>query len=447
MNASIDQALLEPSGIDCLCGKRHHAKVRDIDVRDGAIDDIPELIKRYGASYVYVLQDENTREAAGDRVLKLLRDHNVSYDQHTLTGKIEPDEFSVGSALMYCPLDAEMIITVGTGTLNDVGKIVASQRGLPYMIVGTAPSMDGFASATSSVIRDGFKLSLNSKCPEIVVGDTSVLAEAPMHMIASGLGDMIAKYTSISEWRIANLITGQYYCPVVADMIRRALRCCVEAAPDAFRRDKNAVAAVMNGMILSGIAANFAGCSNPVSGTEHYFSHIRDMRSLEFGTPVDLHGIQCGASTVDVIKAFNIAMNIVPDRKKALDYVLAFDYFSWQKVLRQNLGRSAESMIGNEKKEKKYDKDLHISRLDKILDKYDEIKGICADELPPAAEVAQTLRAVGAPSSCEELGMSTKEIRDAFYMTKDIRDKYILTRLLWDLGEIDEVADRLFSGV
>ena len=29
--------------------------------------------------------------------------------------------------------------------------------------------------------------------------------------------------------------------------------------------------------------------------------------------------------------------------------------------------------------------------------------------------------------------------------TKDIRDKYVLPRLLWDLGELDEVCEKVFG--
>ena len=38
------------------------------------------------------------------------------------------------------------------------------------------------------------------------------LAEAPVEMMISGLGDMLAKYVSICEWRISNIINGEYYC-------------------------------------------------------------------------------------------------------------------------------------------------------------------------------------------------------------------------------------------
>ena len=96
------------------------------------------------------------------------------------------------------------MVAVGSRVINDIGKIVANTAKVPYAIVGTAPSMDGYASATSSMVRDGVKVTLNSKCAEIIVGDTDILKTAPLHMLKSGLGDMVAKYVSICEWRISS---------------------------------------------------------------------------------------------------------------------------------------------------------------------------------------------------------------------------------------------------
>ena len=54
------------------------------------------------------------------------------------------------------------------------------------MIVGTAPSMDGFASATSSVIRDGLKISLATTAPVAFLADTSIMKEAPARLLQAG---------------------------------------------------------------------------------------------------------------------------------------------------------------------------------------------------------------------------------------------------------------------
>ena len=103
---------------------------------------------------------------------------------------------------------------------------------------------------------------------------------------------MLAKYVSICEWRIANLITGEYYCETIAQMVRTALKKCVDNAEGLLKRDEEAIKAVFEGLIIGGVAMSYAGVSRPASGVEHYFSHVWDMRALEFGTNMDLHGIQ-----------------------------------------------------------------------------------------------------------------------------------------------------------
>ena len=438
------EKLLAWDGFVCDCGKAHYAKVKDVLIDFGALKRIPDLVRKYGAKKVFVFFDENTYKAAGEKVLAILDDAGIEHGQYRFPGeRFEPDERSVGSAIMHFDPSCDMIVTVGTGCLNDIGKIVANVSDKPYMIVGTAPSMDGYSSATSSMIRDGLKVSLDSKCPEVVVGDLDVLSASPLRMIQAGIGDMAAKYVSIGEWQLSRIINGEYYCPTVADMVSAALKKCADNADGIMKRDPEAVRAVMEGMVLAGIAANYAGISRPVSGIEHYFSHIWDMRALEFNAPSDLHGIQCGVATLLSLKIFEYVKSVVPNKEKALEYVKNFDYEEYKTYLVSILGKSAESMIANEAKEGKYDPAKHAARLDHILEHYDEIMAVI-NAMPTYDEVYATLKAAGFPLTAEEIGFFAKDVYDASIVAKDIRDKYAVTRLLWDLGLLEEACDELF---
>ena len=84
---------------------------------------------------------------------------------------------------------------------------------------------------------------------------------------------------------------------------------------------------------MSGIAMSFAGVSRPASGIEHYFSHIWDMRALEFKTNQDLHGIQVGIGTILTLKIYEYLKGVQPDREKALEYVNQFDLKKHQHFL------------------------------------------------------------------------------------------------------------------
>lgn len=182
----------------------------------------------------------------------------------------------------------------------------------------------------------------------------------------------------------------------------------------------------------------FAGVSRPASGVEHYYSHIWDMRGLEFGAKVDLHGIQCAVATNIAAGLYEKVLKITPDRQKALDYVQSFDYTAWAKELRKLLGFGAEAMIALEEKEEKYSVKNHASRLDIIIEKWDTICKIIQEEIPTQKEIEDVLDRIGAPKTLEEIGIDC-DLTITLKATKDIRDKYVLSRLLWDLGVIETV--------
>ncbi len=427
---------------NCKCGKQHIFNSQII-VKEGALREIPRLLKQYEAKKIFLLADQNTYAAAGKAVEELIESSVKIAKCIFGENALEPDEHSVGRAIMYYEADCDVVIGVGSGVINDIGKIVANVAGKPYIIVGTAPSMDGYASATSSMTRDGLKISLNSKCADVIIGDLDVLCQAPVKMMASGLGDMLAKYVSICEWRIANLITGEYYCEDIAQLVREALKKCADNAGGLLKRDKEAVKAVFEGLVIGGVAMAYAGVSRPASGVEHYFSHVWDMRGVEFGTPVDFHGIQCAAATYHAIKLYEIVKNQTPNYEKAAAYVAAFDQDAWEQTLRQFLGKGAEAMIALEKKEGKYRKDTHPARFQRIAENWDAILQIIGEELPSSEEMANLLNTIGISTDLNTLGVDKECARTTFMATKDIRDKYVLSRLAWDLGTLEELAQQI----
>lgn len=436
--------LISRGKFTCKCGKLHDPKIKKAIIRSGAVNDVCAAIEELGGKKAFVIDDVNTHKAAGKKVISILNAAGVPHTLYTFKEtRSEPDEHAIGSIMLHYDSSCDIIVSVGSGVINDLGKIAADVAGVPYIIVGTAPSMDGYASGTSSVIRDSLKVSVNSRCPDIVIGDLDILAEAPMRMIQSGLGDMVAKYISIVEWKISKIINDEYYCDDIADLIIAGLDKCVKNAKGIVSRDKEAVRAVMEGMVLSGVAANYASVSRPVSGMEHYFSHVWDMRMVEFGTPADFHGIQCGIGTIDSIKVYEHIKKLVPSKEKALEYAKSFSYEDWKKILVKNLGKSADAMIENEAKEHKYDVEAHKARLDKIIAHWDEIIAVI-NTLPSYDEITALFDTVGAPKTVAEIGLSAEEERMAFLISKDIRDKYIGSRLLWDIGELDETASIIF---
>ena len=424
---------------NCSCGKTHIFRSRVI-IQEGALREIPQLLKPFSAKQVYLIADRNTYTAAGKSVCRILEQAQIGYTLCLFQeDALEPDEHSIGKAILhYTPCD--LVMGIGSGVINDISKIVANVTGKPYMIVATAPSMDGYASATSSMTRDGLKVSVPSKCADVIIGDLDVLSKAPVKMMASGLGDMLAKYVSICEWRIAHLITGEYYCEQVAQLIRQALKRCTDNAAGILTRDKAAVKAVFEGLVIGGMAMAYAGVSRPASGVEHYFSHVWDMRGVEFGTPVELHGIQCAVATYHAVRLYESLRTYTPDEEKASAYVAAFDLPAWEQNLRSFLGKGAEAMIAQECREGKYRKASHPARFARIVQNWDAILQIIDQELPSSGELGKLFDTIGISKDLSSLGVDTECARTTFKATKDIRDKYVLSRLAWDLGILEDLT-------
>lgn len=428
----------------CACGKVHGADIDEVIVGSDVVRRLPECVRRYGAKKPFILADRNTFAAAGGTVCSILEEAGLAYTAYVFPdAHLEPNEQAVGAAVMHFDHSCDLIVGVGSGVINDIGKILSRVSGRKYIIVGTAPSMDGYASATSSMSMDGLKVSLPTRCADVILGDTDILKNAPLHMLKSGLGDMLAKYVSIAEWRIAHLITGEYYCERVAQLIRDAVKACVDHAEGLLNRDADAVQAVFEGLVTGGVAMAYAGVSRPASGVEHYFSHVWDMRGLEFGTPVDLHGIQCAMATLKAVQLYEALQTMTPDEARANAYVEAFDYEDWKRQLRSFLGKSAETMIALEAKEGKYRKETHPARFRTIQDHWDEILNILDEELPSSRDLACLLDTIGISTDLNTLGVDRACARMTFQATKDIRDKYVLSRLAWDLGVLDELSELL----
>jgi len=438
------ERILKHGGFSCSCGRYHSAAVKDIIISRGAAAQVPALIKKHEGKKAFLISDLNTYEAAGKSVEKYLDDAGIPYTGFVFQNSdLEPDERAVGQAALYFDTGCDIILGIGSGTVNDIGKMLAKVTGCKYIVVCTAPSMDGYASATSSMIRNGIKVSLPSVCPCAIAADLDIISNAPDRLLQAGLGDMLAKYISICEWRISNIITGEFYCEEIAGIVRASLRRCISASYGLKNREPEAVKVFIEGLILAGMAMSFAESSRPASGIEHYFSHLWEMRSLQFGTPAYLHGIQCGVASVLALHIYEFIKAIKPCRQKALDYVRNFSVDSWNKFITGFLGSGASPLTEQEKTEGKYDKQKHRERLEVILSNWDEILKVINEELPSCKDVERMLKEAGAPVNAGELGHSGDIVRDTFMVTKDIRDKYIASRLLWDLGLLDEAAEYL----
>lgn len=438
--------LLAQEGHDCGCGKHHGCGLKFLKIGRGAVEALPEGMAAIGVKRPFVVMDCNTAKAAGDRVEGVLKAHDIPYVRFVFpgTGRMEPDERAVGALTMAFDPRCDVLLAVGSGVINDCCKVVAHAAGLPSMVVCTAPSMDGYASNSSSMIQNRVKVSLYNACPQAILADTDILKTAPDVMLRAGLGDMLAKYVSVCEWRISHIVYGDPYCEEIAGLVRASLKKIVAHADGLMRREDDALAAVVEGLILSGVAMAFAEISRPASGLEHYFSHLWEMQSLQKGAPSDLHGIQVGVGTLLTLWIYENVLNIPQvDVEKARKAMADFSAEAWEAQARRIFGGIAPEILALEERARKNDPAKHEKRLEIIAARWDDIRQIIAEELPSEKSIHDLMARCGLPLSPADLGLTAQDTVDALLGSRDIRDKYLTSSLLWDLGLLEETAEKL----
>lgn len=425
----------------CACGQVHEAPLRFVRVGRNAVQALPEALHTIGCHRPFIVCDKNTRRAAWDKVRTVLEQAGIPYGLHCFEQEhLEPDEHAVGEICMAFDPECDAVVALGSGVINDCCKVFAHAAGKLQVIVGTAPSMDGYASNCASMIVSRVKTTLYSSCPAAIIADTDIMKDAPERMLWAGLGDMLAKYIALCEWRIAHIVTGEEYCENVAALMRRTLEKIVAAAPRLMERDPEVIGAIAEGLILSGVAMAFAGTSRPASGQEHYFSHVWEMFALDRGLPAELHGIQVGVGTVLCFRLYQRLRGQTPNRQHAEAFMAAFDPAAWEAQVRRVYGQAAQTLIHNEYSLwHKNDPAAHQQRLDRILARWPEICR-AMDTLPDADRILALMQSTGMPTRPEEIGESPQDVQDALLTARDTRNKYLTGSLLWDLGLLEDYA-------
>ena len=435
--------LTRPEGFSCACGKRHACPMNYLKIGPGAIAEAGQMVKALGCAKPFILCDENTYAAAGKQTEAALSQAGIPYLLYRIPchgPRLSPAEWEAGSALMRFDPACDLVLGIGTGVINDLCKVLAYATGRKSAIIGTAPSMDGFASNSSAMEVNQVKLTLFNRAPRGILLDTDILCQAPMRMLGAGLGDMVAKYVALCEWRMSHIVTGEYYCEDVAQLMRAAVKRVTDAAPGIPSRNPQAIQAIAEGLVISGIAMAFAEVSRPASGLEHYFSHLWEMMALERNQPYDLHGVQVGVGTVLTLKLYRKLRLITPSREQARAYWSAMTPEKWESQIRRIFGKTAPEILEMERQGGKNDPEKHRQRLDRILGRWDEILAAVNEELPPVEAIENMLESAGMPTRPSQLGISLEDTVNAFIGARDARMKYMSCSLLWDLGLTEEFA-------
>lgn len=285
---------------DCSCGKHHKIEMKHIYVGEGVYTKIIDIAKEISPKEILIVSDKNTYKVLGQNVEEKLKDtgYNVKNIILNSEGDLIPDERSIGRVLVEVEDEIELLVAVGSGTINDISRMVSARTKIPYVIMGTSPSMDGYASTVSPLIIDGTKLTYPGIHPYAIIADSNIMKKAPFEMICAGFGDILGKYTALSDWMLSHKINKEYFCKTTEKLVRDAMNKCFENIEGAVNRDPKAIGYIAEALILSGVAMTLTENSRPASGAEHHLSHYWEVDKLSKNLEHPLHGNSVGVGTI-----------------------------------------------------------------------------------------------------------------------------------------------------
>jgi glycerol-1-phosphate dehydrogenase [NAD(P)+] len=431
--------------LNCKCGREHSVDIDKIIIQKDAIILLPQIIKEYKFKKVFMIADNNTYKVQGSKVERLLLKNDIQFNKCIFNSEKQliPNEKAIVEMLIEFKKDTDVIIGVGSGTINDLSRFLSFKVDIPYFIIATAPSMDGFASTVSPLIINNLKTTYEARCPKVIFGDIEVLRNAPMDMILAGLGDVIGKYTSLCDWKLGQIINDEYYCEFIVDMVKNAIDKCIDSIKGIKSRDEDAIKNLVEGLIITGIAMSFSGNSRPASGSEHHLAHFWEMMFLFDDKEAVLHGRKVGVTEIVITKLYELLAEVHFDYDKAINKANKFSEDKWENVIRRIYRFAADGIIESNRKEHRNSKEKHIERLNNIQKKWTEIISSVKEIVPLSDKIQSVLKEAGAPINPKQIGVSSEVVSNSLIYGKEIRTRYTVLQLLWDIGVLDELSEKV----
>lgn len=395
----------------CACGRDHALRTKLVVCEAGALNRFDKYMADCGLSgFRTVIYDTNTYHLPG--LVHVPAGQEIVLEAqglHSEKGMIERMMEDFARKPGY-------VVAVGGGTLMDFGRYSAWKLGIPFVAVPTIVSSDGFTADICSIIIDGQKKSIPMQAADAVVCDMDVIAGAPMFLTIAGVQDIMAKYISIADWKIAHLVSGEYFCQRVCDMAQEALDIMVRCAHELEAGKAPDLEAMAYAQMLSGLTMQILSNSRAASGAEHLVAHLVEMKPRGFERAHGLHGECVGVGTLMCARAYHA----LAEREQVEVKPFAPLDRDWVRAV---FGPLAEGIF----KENENDV-LQSFPPEKIQEHWQEIRDIIA-AIPSYEELDALYAKIGAKHTLAELGIDESVREDFLNISSAIRNRLTLARM------------------
>lgn len=399
--------------------------------------DAAEYLGRYTRTLgdsALVVSDENTWLAGGEDVAAALAANGVTVREHRLGADAFDATDALGETVKDAAEGAAVIVAVGSGSVCDLAKYAADKLVRPCVLYATAASMNGYTSAITALKVRGLKRTLPCAPARAVFANPAHVATAPLRMTAAGVADFLSKCSSATDWRASHILLGVSFDAKAREFFDGTTEAVLETAPRVGQGDPEAVAVVLEALLLSGCSMVVAGSSAPASGGEHLISHYLDMKSALYGTPHDLHGTQVGIGTIYTLGLWREALALKP-ADVDIDALIAArpDEAEIAASIREDWGDIAPE-VQAQWDEKRMDDGAFRAYLERFRQQLHVLRqDLPLDWLPPET-VAEAIAAAGGPVHPEDLDSPLDEYKNARARARYIRNRFTVLDLAADLG-------------
>ena len=432
---TMNQKKLLDRTFDCECGRSHHVPVKRLIYTEDVLEQLPEVLgSLVRGRRVDVIADERTWEIAGRRA------HNVLEQSHwSMQEIIVPDGQRGGPVCDDTTHEwlntrlpaADMALGVGSGVVNDLTKWSAFDHDMPYAVMATAASMNGYTAANVAPTLNGVKTLIRARAPLAVLAVPSIIVAAPFELTSAGLGDVIAKPVSSADWLLNHVFHGEHFCRYCSEIFSELEPHYLDRPSDVKDREPAAIEALFKALLYSGIAMTIMGTSAPASGGEHLLSHTLDMMSSVDGVPHDLHGRQVGLGTVFASALYERIFQIEnPARSPAPADI---DSSFWG-LLAESVRRQYHPKISMlELMAKKLNDD----------ETWQVFLAACRCKVRSPGQIKSCLQAAGAAHTFADIGCTRERFLAAVLHMHEIRSRPTVIDLAWVLGILPAAAEEI----
>ncbi len=414
----------------CSCGREHRIEVKDIMISSRASEALYEAMES-GALSGYrrpmIICDENTKAAASGKLSKVwqlcaelvLSPVNLHADNHGVDRVHQAFE-EIGAGTETSGGEPDLLLAVGSGTVHDLTRYIAHEKGVPFVSVPTAASVDGFVSTVAAMTWFGMKKTLPAVAPAYVYADTDIFSRAPWRLTASGVSDLLGKYVALADWRIVHEVTGEYICERICRMEEDAMEAVCQCMDGLKAGETDAYEKLMYALLLSGLAMQMIGNSRPASCAEHHVSHLWEMEVINDHVDA-LHGEKVSIGTVLNIGLYKKIASAIRAGKCRVKPYEGLEL----ELLKQTFG--AKGLYDATMEENTPDPMLQVDP-ERLAEKLPRIAGII-EALPSEQEIVELLRRGDCVYDVKQIGLTEEIIPLTMRLSPYVRNRLSFNRI------------------